>query len=142
MSLDFSELEWAVRLGGQLKTLSELTESLTYRMLQLEERVAGQQRELTARQQSAEDRHISLSEAMEERLRETENRLVRLEGLLRNVERRAPSTPPLRAVPQPSAVPSQRSLREPRGFASAHGETCLDEDIPGAEERFDQSLAS
>jgi len=33
MSLSVSEMEWAVRLSCQLKTLSELAESLTYRVL-------------------------------------------------------------------------------------------------------------
>jgi hypothetical protein len=142
MSRDSSDLEWADRLSGQLKTLSEVAESLTYRMLELEERVAVQQRELTARQQSAEVQHNDLADAMEERLRETENRLGRLEGLLRNIEPRPLAPSPLRAVPQPSAVPPQSGEREREDFASVPGESCLDEDFPGPEERFDQSLAS
>ncbi len=42
MSLDASEIDWAVRLCAQLKTLSEVTESLTFRILELEERFAEQ----------------------------------------------------------------------------------------------------
>jgi hypothetical protein len=42
MSLEASEIEWAGRLSTQLKSLSEVTESLTYRILELEERFAGQ----------------------------------------------------------------------------------------------------
>ena len=44
MSLDASEIDWAVRSCAQLKTLSEVTESLTFRILELEERFAEQVR--------------------------------------------------------------------------------------------------
>jgi hypothetical protein len=148
MSLDSSELEWAVRLSGQLKTLSEVAESLTYRMLELEERFAGQQRALTSRHLASEQRHSDLTEAMEERMRETENRLGHLEDLLRNVERRPVSPPPLRAVPQPSAAPPQglpSALHTTGGEGacdSLPGEIRVDEESPVGTEAFDHSLAS
>jgi hypothetical protein len=148
MSLDSSEMEWAVRLSGQLKTLSEVAESLTYRMLELEERFSGQQRHLTSRHLAAEQRHSDLADAMEARMRETENRLGHLEDLLRHVERRPVSPPPLRAVPQPSAAhpqgrpPSPGPLGEEQGCDSEPGEIRLDENFPAAGDAFDHSLAS
>lgn len=147
MSLDSPELEWAVRLSGQLKTLSELAESLTYRMLELEERLAGQQRDLTARHLATEQRHSDLVDGLEERMRETVKRLARLEDLLRNAERRPASPLPLRAVPQRSAVhpqgrlSTQDALRQDDAGDALHGEIRFDEDVPGAADPFDASLA-
>jgi hypothetical protein len=71
MSLDSSELEWALRLSEQLKSLSEVAESLIYRVLELEERFAVQDQRLTSRQRAAEQSHSHLAEAMEERMLET-----------------------------------------------------------------------
>lgn len=42
--------EWAAHLSGQLETLSELAENLTYRVLELEERLAQQELQLSALQ--------------------------------------------------------------------------------------------
>lgn len=148
MSLDSSELEWAARLSGQLKTLSEVAESLTYRMLELEERFAGQQRQLTSRQQASDQHHSDLAEAMEARMRDTEHRLVRLEDLLRNQERRPVSPPPLRAVPQAAARPLEGRLSEKLGNGEAigsdlqPGETNVAALLPLSDDRFDPSLAS
>jgi hypothetical protein len=133
MSVDSSELEWAVRLSGQLKTLSELTESLTYRMLELEERFSVQEDQLGSRRMANEQRHGDLAEAMEERLRDTEDRLGRLEDLLRKVEPAPVSAPPLRAIARPEPMP-------PRDHP--HGETQRLEDLSLLEDDDDQPLAS
>ena len=105
MSLDSSELEWALRLSKQLEMLSELAESLTYRLLELEERFAVQDHQLTSRQRAAEQSHSQAAEAMEERMLETENRLGRLDDLLRKVEPRTAPPPPLRALSRLSPMP-------------------------------------
>ena len=74
------------RLAHQLHTLSQLSESLTYRLLELEERVAALdllvQPLLTAR--SAES--AQLSEDAELRLEDTESRLTRLESMLSDLD--------------------------------------------------------
>jgi hypothetical protein len=148
MPLDSSELEWAVRLSAQLKTLSEVTESLTYRMLELEERFAGQQRQLTSRQRVLEQRHTDLAEVIEQRMRDTENRLGRLEELLRHGERRAVPPAPLRAVPQPGALAPQGRLSTSDGLNTDKARDSflpqdgLDEEVPGGPGRCDPPLAS
>jgi hypothetical protein len=116
MSLDASEMEWAVRLSAQLKSLSEVTESLTYRMLELEERFAGQDYQWRSRRRARDERQLDLLETMQGRLRETEERLGRLEALLRMDEppSAAPhrlDNPPLRALTIPSALDQPDSLR-------------------------------
>ena len=77
------------RLAHQLHTLSQLSESLTYRLLELEERVTALdllvQPLLTAR--SAES--AQLSEDAELRLEDTESRLTRLESMLSDLDRAA-----------------------------------------------------
>ena len=133
MSLDSPELEWALRLSKQLKLLSEVAESLTYRLLELEERFAVQDHQLTSRQLAAEQSHSQVAEAMEERMLETENRLGRLDDLLSNVEPRTAPPSPLRALSRLSPMP----FHDP-----PHGETLLDADLPFAEDSVDQSLAS
>jgi hypothetical protein len=148
MSLDSSELEWAVRLSGQLKTLSELAESLTYRLLELEERFSGQDHQLASRQLASEQCNSDLTAAMEERMRETENRLGRLEDLLRPVEQRPVVSTPLRAVSRPLFIPPQDRFSQNGGVVESddldfpHEETRFHEDLPFADESVDQSLAS
>ena len=116
MSLDASEMEWAVRLSAQLKSLSEVTESLTYRMLELEERFAGQDQQWRSRRRAREERQSDLLETMQGRLRETEARLGRLEALLR-MEEPPPAAPhrlgnpPLRALATALALDQPDSLR-------------------------------
>ena len=70
---------WSCRLADQLQLLSEVAESLTYRMLELEERLAAQEPRLL---EPADGVDPQLAEEMELRLLETEERLARIEGLL------------------------------------------------------------
>lgn len=148
MSLDASELEWAVRLSGQLKTLSELAESLTVRMLELEERLAGQGDHLSSRQRVAEQRQHAEAQAMEERLRETEDRLGHIETLLRQEKHHSASQPALRAVAQPSLAGkrnrfSRNDLPEAGKHQDPlHGEAPFDGDLAMEDDHFDQSRAS
>ncbi|MBM5816829.1 MAG: hypothetical protein FJ083_09685 [Cyanobacteria bacterium K_Offshore_surface_m2_239] len=116
MSLDASEMEWAVRLSAQLKSLSEVTESLTYRILELEERFAGQDHQWRSRRRARDERQSDLLDTMQGRLRETEDRLGRLEALLRmdDPPSAAPhrlGNPPLRALSTPPALALPDSLR-------------------------------
>ena len=74
------------RLAHQLHTLSQVSESLTYRLIELEERVAALellvQPLLTARSAEA----TQLSEDAAHRLDETESRLAELESMLSSFE--------------------------------------------------------
>lgn len=67
----------ARRLAGQVQALSELTESLAFRLLELEERLAAQEIRLQP---------VQPEDVTELRLDETEERLARLEGLLAGLE--------------------------------------------------------
>jgi len=70
---------WSSRLADQLQVLSEVAESLTYRLLELEERLAGQEQRL---QEQAATVDPEVAEEMELRLLDTEERLARMEALL------------------------------------------------------------
>lgn len=72
------------RLADQLELLSQLTESLTYRLLDLEERLQGHEQQWQERLLASEP---SLpGEELEWRLLETEDRLAGIESLLRRID--------------------------------------------------------
>lgn len=70
------------RLALQLNTLTEVVETLTYRLLELEESLAVQQSALEGVCRNAEQRQLRSLELTEVRLDDTEQRLSRVEGLL------------------------------------------------------------
>lgn len=71
----------ASRLTHQLNTLSEVVETLTYRLLELEERLAASEGRLAAI--AATDQTASAaSETVGLRLEDTEERLLRIEAML------------------------------------------------------------
>jgi hypothetical protein len=148
MAQDAPDAEWAVRLSGQLQTLSELVELLTYRMLDMEERLVGQADQLFDRQLALEQGQGDAARVMEERLRETEDRLGRLEGLLRTDIELPPSQPSLRAIAPvtPVGKPSRFSKNEPSEVRdrldSPRGETPAPVDLPLETDCIDQPLAS
>ncbi|MFZ9229907.1 MAG: hypothetical protein ACO23C_06905 [Prochlorococcaceae cyanobacterium] len=74
------------RLADQLQTLSELTESLTYRLIELEEKVAAVDLRLEPLLHGAASDSASLAEDTELRLDDTEERLARLEAVLAGLE--------------------------------------------------------
>jgi len=92
-----------LRLAGQLQSLSELTESLAFRLLELEERVAAQDLRLQAWLRS--DAQASGPAAdTEVRLDDTEARLERLEALLSGLNGSGTARPggSMTALPQPT----------------------------------------
>ncbi|MFN9631359.1 MAG: hypothetical protein ACK59A_14200 [Cyanobacteriota bacterium] len=103
MSRNVPDLPWAVHLSDQLKTLSELMETLTFKMLELEERCAAQEEQLAALHHGTEQHDTELAQAMDSRIQETEQRLGRIEMLLRP-EQHAPAPPPLRALARPTPI--------------------------------------
>lgn len=86
------------RLARQLQALSQLVESLTYRLLDLEERVAAQALQLQSLQ--AQAAAAGDGEETTLRLDDTEERLSQLEMLLNGLD-----TSALTAQPQPLDPP-------------------------------------
>ncbi|MEB3305989.1 MAG: hypothetical protein VKL58_07225 [Cyanobacteriota bacterium] len=106
------ELEWAARLSVQLQTLSELAENLTFRVLELEERLSAQDHQLLSLQMASDELTDGITSAMEERMVETEDRLVRIEGLLQGGGNGSFPARSLRALPKPSPA----NLNDPFGM--------------------------
>jgi hypothetical protein len=73
--------ETGQRLAQQLQTLSQVVETLTYRLLELEERLSVQDQRLQAFAEKAPPQ-LAISAAAQGRLEDTEERLLRLESLL------------------------------------------------------------
>lgn len=71
-----------MRLAAQLHSLSELTETLAFRLLELEERLATHDQRLQSLQESQATAASDASGETELRLEDTEERLARLESLL------------------------------------------------------------
>ncbi|MCS5697798.1 hypothetical protein NZK32_01890 [Cyanobium sp. FGCU-52] len=94
---------WPRRLAEQLRTLSEMGETLTYRLLELEERLAAQELRLAPLLERQGGLEAAAAEDMELRLGDTEERLGRIEAVLNGMERPggARHLQPL----QPSAAP-------------------------------------
>lgn len=87
---------------GQLQLLSEVTEQITYRLLELEERVGAGERSLELMRDQGEGPE-AVPPAMEGWLEDTEQRLGRVEELLRGPEARGGSTGrTLQAVASPT----------------------------------------
>ena len=72
MAVELSVTDCTQRLAAQLRALSEVTETLTVRLLELEERLLAQESKLEP----------LIAEGTEFRMADTEDRLSRLEGLL------------------------------------------------------------
>jgi hypothetical protein len=86
------------RLVAQLEVVSQVAESLTLRLLELEERLEAQKARLASLEAIGSPPSAG---GGEERLQATEQRLARVEMLLQRMERPA-SPPPLRTLPQPA----------------------------------------
>jgi len=71
-----------MRLASQIQSLSELSESLAYRLLELEERLAIQELKLQPLLQTGNTALSAESVDTELRMEDTEERLARLEALL------------------------------------------------------------
>jgi hypothetical protein len=82
-----------MRLASQIQSLSELTESLAYRLLELEERLAVQELKLQPLLQAGSGALPGESADTELRLEDTEERLARLEALLSGMAGSASADP-------------------------------------------------
>ncbi|TVS06840.1 MAG: hypothetical protein EA413_02785 [Cyanobium sp. PLM2.Bin73] len=77
--------EASQRLAQQLHTLSQVVETLTYRLLELEDRLSVQDRHLQDLAEAAQP-DLGMAAAAQGRLKDTEERLKRVEGLLTGIE--------------------------------------------------------
>lgn len=115
----------ALRLAEQLQALSQVAETLTYRLLDLEERLAAHERRSGDQFEQARSAAGLAAEATELRLLETEDRLARLEAVLsgttspvalaagaRAADREDP--PHLQVVPPPEASEVAGESQTPR----------------------------
>lgn len=73
------------RLAQQLHTLSQVVETLTYRLLELEERLSVQDRRLQELAETAPPEPL-MAAAAQGRMEDTEERLRRVEALLTGIE--------------------------------------------------------
>ena len=109
----------SLRLADQLQVLSQVAEALTYRLLELEERLEGQEHRIGERLEEAAGLEAVHGVAMDQRLGDTEERLARIEAALRGLDRSGGSRH-LQAV-QPPALQQElgASLMEEEGFDQA-----------------------
>lgn len=91
----------AHRLAGQLHRLTEMTETLTYRLLELEETLQAQEERLGPLLEGLEDPEACSDDELDGRLSATESRLSLLEDLL-NGEGDAPGERHLHPVAPPA----------------------------------------
>jgi hypothetical protein len=75
-------LAWSRRLADQLQLLSELTENLTFRLLEAEEQLAAQELQLRTLLESGAEADPALAAELDLRLGDTEARLARIEAVL------------------------------------------------------------
>lgn len=126
---------WTQRLVEQLQLISEVSETLTYRLLELEERLVEGERALAQLRAQLQD-VAELPASVESWLEETDERLARIEGLLRRGEVRSAgvaAAPPLKAVPpvrlHPDEAASAEVLGDPEAMPHAAELPCHDEQI-------------
>lgn len=77
----------AARLAEQLHSLAAVSETLTYRLLELEERVLAQEQRFGALEGAHSEAGVASAGVISGRLEETEQRLERIETLLAGLER-------------------------------------------------------
>ena len=126
---------WSQRLAGQLQLLSEVTEQLTYRLLELEVRMGEGERSMALIREEGSD-GAELPLAMESWLEETEERLGRVEELLRGPDTRAAGTGRmLQAVVRPVADAAGFDP-DSDGMAHLDADDSQDDPFPEEEEQL------
>jgi hypothetical protein len=90
MAPELKAADCTQRLADQLQTLSEVAEILTFRLLGLEERLTVHEVRLEQLLEGTLTSGAPMAEGTELRLVETEDRLARLESLLKGVAAQAP----------------------------------------------------
>ncbi len=128
----------SLRLADQLQVLSQVAEALTYRLLELEERLGGHEDRIGARLEEVADLEAAHGAAMDERLGDTEERLARIETSLRGLERTGMSRH-LQAV-QPPALQQEPPASLPVAEAFDLGPEEVDPFLDEGEQPFMDEL--
>ena len=130
----------SLRLADQLQVLSQVAEALTYRLLELEERLGGHEDRVGARLEEVADLEAAHGAAMDERLGDTVERLARIEAALRGLDRIGPSRhlavlPPALQQEPPGSLPAAESFdpgdEEVDPFLDEGEQPFMDERIAG-----------
>ncbi len=114
MAPELKAADCTQRLADQLQTLSELAEILTFRLLDLEERLAGHDLRLEQLLEGGSPPGGPMAEGAELRLVETEDRLARLESLLKGVAVQAPYQD--EPVAEEDPIPEEETIAEEEPF--------------------------
>lgn len=129
----FAPLDAGSRLVDQLNTLSEVVETITYRLLELEERLAAQDLRLRDLSQEGSS-EPTRPEAMEFHLDDTAERLLRIEAMLTGIGHAERQAGEQSSVAGNSASPWTQGQT---GDGADAGATDLDGPFPEeAEQRF------
>ena len=127
MAVELKVADCTQRLADQLQTLSEVAEAITFRLLELEERLAAQELRLEPLLEGQADSQGVLADETELRLDDTEDRLARLEGLLKGIENQGVGRH-LRPVVAPQLAHAQEALQDSFLDDSLAEEPFLDEE--------------
>lgn len=111
MAVELKVADCTKRLADQLQTLSQVAEAITFRLLELEERLAAQELRLEPLLQGNAASKGELADETELRLDDTEDRLARLEGLLKGIENQGVGRH-LRPVVASQLVQAQQALQD------------------------------
>ncbi len=128
----------SLRLADQLQVLSQVAEALTYRLLELEERLGGHEDRIGARLEEVADLEATHGAAMDERLGDTEERLARIEAALRGLDR-AGTSRHLQAV-QPPALQQEPQASLPVAESFDLGQEEVDPFLDEGEQPFMDEL--
>lgn len=109
------------RLADQLHAIAAVTETLTYRLLDLEERLGAQEQRLETLLQDRGGWGTAAAEGLEQRCGETEDRLGRLEALLAALER-------------PGAGRHLQALQRPRPSTESSTGTSSEDNVEQAQQ--------
>ncbi|MCX5937359.1 MAG: hypothetical protein NTW02_03945 [Cyanobium sp. LacPavin_0920_WC12_MAG_62_9] len=118
MAPELKAADCTQRLADQLQTLSQVAEILTFRVLELEERLAGHEVRLEQLLDGGLASGTPLAEGTELRLVETEDRLARLESLLNGVAAQAPHQD--EPVAQDEPIAQEEPINEEEPFLDDH----------------------
>lgn len=111
MAVELKVSDCTKRLADQLQALSQVAEAITFRLLELEERLAAQELRLEPLLQGNAASKGVLADETELRLDDTEDRLARLEGLLKGIENQGVGRH-LRPVVASQLVQAQQALQD------------------------------
>ncbi len=124
MAPELKAADCTQRLADQLQTLSELAEILTFRLLELEERLTVHEGRLEQLLDGGLASGGPMAEGTELRLVETEDRLARIESLLKGVAAQVPhQDEPVaeeETIADEETIPEEETIAEEEPFLDDH----------------------